>query len=141
MPCISTVSKLKWRELFGKSERLSNKSILNFTDSMKSPSTWKIVRSHAVVRRFFQGILFHTQMKDEANTSSKWCPKETVTAIIKPYKNTKAVVHSADGDTNFFNFVAAVLQGNTLAPYLFIISLDKELRTLIDLMKENGFTF
>ena len=36
-------------------------------------------------------------------------------------------------------FVADVLQEDTLAPYLFIISLDNVLRTSIDLMKENGF--
>ena len=32
-----------------------------------------------------------------------------------------------------------MLQGDTLAPYLFIIYLDYALRTSIDLMKENGF--
>ena len=32
------------------------------------------------------------------------------------------------------------LQGNTLVPYLFITSLDYILRTLMDLMKQNGFT-
>ena len=35
--------------------------------------------------------------------------------------------------------VAGVLQGDTLAPYLFIICLDYVLRTSIDLMNENGF--
>ena len=34
---------------------------------------------------------------------------------------------------------AGVLQGDTLAPYLFIISLDYMLWMLVDLMKENGF--
>ena len=37
------------------------------------------------------------------------------------YKNTKAMLRSPDGDTDFFNIVAKVLQGDTLAPYLFII--------------------
>ena len=36
----------------------------------------------------------------------------------------KAKVHSPDGDTGFFDIVAGVLQGDTLAPYLFIICLD-----------------
>ena len=66
-------------------------------------------------------------------------PKETVAAIMMLYKNTKEKVHSPDGDTDFFSIVTGVLQGDTLAPYLFIISLDYVLRT-IDLMKENGFT-
>ena len=35
--------------------------------------------------------------------------------------NTKAKVRSPDGDTDFFDIVAGVLQGVTLAPYLFVI--------------------
>ena len=42
--------------------------------------------------------------------------------------------------TEFFEIVAGVLQGDTLAPYLFIICLDYILRTSLDLMKENSFT-
>ena len=48
-------------------------------------------------------------------------------------------VCSLDGDTEDFNIVAGVLQGNTLVPYLFIICLDYVLRTLIDKIRENGF--
>ena len=40
---------------------------------------------------------------------------------------------------NYFDIVAGVLQGDTLAPYLFIICLDYVLRTSIDKIKENGF--
>ena len=67
-------------------------------------------------------------------------PKETVVSIMMLHKNTKVKVRSPDGDTDFFDIVAGVLQGNTLASYLFIIWLDYVLRTSIDLMKENGFT-
>ena len=42
------------------------------------------------------------------------------------------------GDTDYFNIVAGVLQGDTLAPYLFIICLDNVLRTSIDKFKENS---
>ena len=56
------------------------------------------------------------------------------------YKNTKVKVCSLDVDTDSCNIVAGVLQGNTLASFLFIIYLDYVLQTLIDLMKENGFT-
>ena len=66
-------------------------------------------------------------------------PKERVEAIMKLYRNTNVNVHSPDGDTNYFDIVAGVLQGDTLAPYLFIICLDYMLRTSIDKMKENGF--
>ena len=66
-------------------------------------------------------------------------PKETVATITILYRNTKVKVRSPDGDTNYFDIVAGVLQGDTLAPYLFIISLDYVLRTSIDKIKENGF--
>ena len=55
------------------------------------------------------------------------------------YRNTKVKVRSPDGDTDHFNIVAGVLQGDTLAPYLFIICLDYVFRTSIDKIKENGF--
>ena len=56
------------------------------------------------------------------------------------YKNTKIKVYSLDGDTDLFDIISGVKQGDTLAPYLFIISKDYVLRTLIDQMKENGLT-
>ena len=52
----------------------------------------------------------------------------------------KNIMGVLDEDTNFFDIVVGVLQGDTLTPYLFIICLDYVLWTLIDLMKENGFT-
>ena len=55
------------------------------------------------------------------------------------YRNTKVKVRSPDGDTEYFDIVAGVLQGDTLAPYLFIICLDYVLRTSIDKIRENGF--
>ena len=47
-------------------------------------------------------------------------------------------VRSPDGDTEYFDIVARVLQGDTLAPYLFIICLDNVLRTSIHKIRENG---
>ena len=66
-------------------------------------------------------------------------PKETVAAITILYRNTTVKVRSPDGDTEYFDIVAGVLQGDTLAPYLFIICLDYVLRTSIDKIRENGF--
>ena len=66
-------------------------------------------------------------------------PKETVAAIMILYRNTKVKVRSPDGDTDYFDIVAEVQQGDTLASYLFIICLDYVLRTSIDKIKENGF--
>ena len=40
---------------------------------------------------------------------------------------------------DYFDIVVGVLQGNTLAPYLFIICPDYVLRTSTDIMKDNGF--
>ena len=66
-------------------------------------------------------------------------PKETVAAIMILYRNTKLKVRSPDGDTDYFDIVAEVLQGDTLATYLFIICLDYVLRTSIEKIKQNGF--
>ena len=66
-------------------------------------------------------------------------PKETVTVIMMLYRNTKVKVRHPDGDTDYIDFVAGVLQGDTLAPYIFIICLGYVLRTSIDKIKENGF--
>ena len=42
-------------------------------------------------------------------------PKETVAAIMILYRNTKVKVRSPDGDTDYFDIVAKVLQGDTLS--------------------------
>ena len=59
--------------------------------------------------------------------------------IFIVYRNTKVKVRSPDGDTEYFDIVTGVLQGDMLAPYLFIICLDYVLRTSIDKIRENGF--
>ena len=55
------------------------------------------------------------------------------------YRNTKVKVRFSDGDTDYFDIVAGVLLGDTLAPYLFIICLVYVLSTSINKIKENGF--
>ena len=58
------------------------------------------------------------------------------------YRNNKVKVRSPDWNTDHFDIVAGVLQGDTQAPYLFIICLDYVLyvlRTSMDKIKENGF--
>ena len=67
-------------------------------------------------------------------------PSETVDAIMMLYKNTRSMVRSPDGDTAFFDILAGVLQGDTLAPYLFIICLDYVLRMSADEMNHLGLT-
>ena len=56
------------------------------------------------------------------------------------YKNTRAVIRSPDGDTPYFEITTGVLQGNTLAPFLFIIYLYYILKTSLDNNRELGFT-
>ena len=46
-----------------------------------------------------------------------------MSSSLHVYKNTKGMVHSTDGNIDFFDFVAGVLQGDTLAIYLFILGL------------------
>ena len=48
------------------------------------------------------------------------------------YINTKAKVLSPDGETEFFKILAGVLQGDTLAPFLFVIVVDYVLRQAVD---------
>ena len=55
-------------------------------------------------------------------------------------ENTQAFVRFPGGDTEFFDSIAGVLQGDTLAPYLFIIVLHYVLRNL-DQNKNLGFPF
>ena len=65
-------------------------------------------------------------------------PKETVAAITILYRNSNVKIRSPDGDTDYFDIVAGVLQGDTLAPYLFTICLYYVLRTSIDKIKETA---
>jgi len=48
------------------------------------------------------------------------------------YQNLQAKVCSPDGDTDLFKMLAGVMQGDTLAPFLFVIILDYALRKAID---------
>ena len=57
------------------------------------------------------------------------------------YRNTKVKVRSPDGDTDYFDIVARVLQGDMLAPYLFIICLDYILRTSINNIRETALSW
>ena len=57
------------------------------------------------------------------------------------YSNTKAKIVTPDGETEMFEITAGVLQGDTLAPFLFIIVLDYALRKAISGKDEElGFT-
>ena len=55
-------------------------------------------------------------------------PESLVNTIEDIFSDTKAKVLSPDGVTEYFSITAGVLQGDTLAPYLFIIVMDYALR-------------
>lgn len=65
-------------------------------------------------------------------------PDEVVRAIGYLYKDTTAVVLTPDGFTDSFEVGAGVLQGDTLAPYIFVIIIDYLLRTTLN--DDDGFT-
>ena len=65
-------------------------------------------------------------------------PEKIVKAIEIMYTDTQAKVLSPDGETDYFEILAGVLQGDTLAPYLFIIAIDYVMRNCI--VEELGFT-
>ena len=55
-------------------------------------------------------------------------PPRLLAAINKLHENTRAIVITPDGETEFFQIIAGVLQEDTLAPYLFAIVLDYVMR-------------
>ena len=58
-------------------------------------------------------------------------PEELVTASSIIYEDNTAKVIITNGETEAFNILAGVLQGDTLAPYLFIIVIDYVTRTAL----------
>ena len=68
-------------------------------------------------------------------------PEALVSLIQKLYTGTKARVVTVDGATDLFDILAGVLQGDTLAPYLFIIVVDYIMTiTMDEFDSEPGFT-
>ena len=58
-------------------------------------------------------------------------PEQLVSAIGILYTGTKAKVLSPDVETEFFEILAGVLQGDTLAPYIFTTMIDYATRQVI----------
>ena len=69
-------------------------------------------------------------------------PSNLLRAIERMYSNTNARIVTPDGETEKFEITAGVLQGDTLAPFLFIIVLDYAMRKALGNGKEEelGFT-
>ena len=68
-------------------------------------------------------------------------PHHLVEAIRLSYSNLRAKIRSPDGETDYFKIHAGVMQGDTLAPFLFIIVLDFAMRkAILGKEQELGFT-
>ena len=65
-------------------------------------------------------------------------PEKLVTAVMALYHNTYAAVITPDGLTDPFSTTSGVLQGDTLAPFLFVLVLDWVLRTSLP-SNDDGF--
>ena len=48
-------------------------------------------------------------------------PRQIVEALGSMYQNTMSKVIFPDGETELFEILAGILQGDTLAPYLFVV--------------------
>ena len=83
---------------------------------------------HSIHRGTFIGIL-----------KAYGVPEEIVKATEVLYVNTTVQVLSPDGDTDFFKIYAGVLQGDTLAPCLFIVTLDYAMGMVIQTPTSYGF--
>ena len=66
-------------------------------------------------------------------------PEPLIEAIRVLYTNTTSTIMTPDGETEPIDIMAGILQGDTLAPFLFIVVLDYVLRKSLDLNNNNGF--
>ena len=66
-------------------------------------------------------------------------PNEIIAAIKVMYTDTSSTILTTDGETPSFPILAGILQGDTLAPFLFIIVVDYVMRISVDTMSENGY--
>ena len=73
----------------------------------------KTSREHYSLLTSPRYLTIHTERRWSKYFSPTDSPKKTVAAIMKLYKNTKVKVHSPDGDTDYFDIVAGVLQRDT----------------------------
>ena len=68
-------------------------------------------------------------------------PSEIIEAVKVLYSNTQATVLTPDGETEPFDILAGILQGDTLAPFLFIIVIDYIMCISVDQTKEKGLLY
>ena len=67
-------------------------------------------------------------------------PEKIVRAIMTIYKNSRSRVLLNDKQSKEFEITTGVLQGDTLAPFLFIICIDYVLKRAEQQLPKAGFT-
>ena len=65
-------------------------------------------------------------------------PEPMIEAIRVLYTDTSSTIMTPDGETEPIDIIAGIRQGDTLAPFLFIMVLDYVLRMSLDLNKTKG---
>ena len=65
-------------------------------------------------------------------------PQPIIEAIRVLYSNTSSTILTPDGETEPIDILAGILQGDTLAPFLFILVLDYVLTKFLDVNNSNG---
>ena len=66
-------------------------------------------------------------------------PTKIIDAIKVLYTNTESTILTPDGETEPFSILSGILQGDTLAPFLFIIVVDYILRMSVDKNHTKGY--
>ena len=66
-------------------------------------------------------------------------PEEIVAAIRVMYTDNTSTIMTTDGETPAFPILAGILQGDTLAPFLFIMVVDYVMRVSVDTISEKGY--
>ena len=66
-------------------------------------------------------------------------PDKIISAIKVLYTDTSSTILTPDGETSSFTIKAGILQGDTLAPFIFIIVVDYVLRMSVDTISIKGF--
>ena len=125
MLCFSNISKLKLRKVLEKIRMVFWKiglqhHIYQIIERVHA-KTLEVTLLFVDFTKAFDSLY---RVKMEQILQAYSLPEETVTAIIMLYRNMNVKVRSPHRDTNFFDILAGVLRGDTLAPYLFIICSD-----------------
>ena len=66
-------------------------------------------------------------------------PEGIIAAIKVMYTDNSSTVMTTDGETQAFPTLAGILQGDTLAPFLFIMVVDYIMRVSVDTITEKGY--